>query len=117
VTEVPFAKRLIFIGVMDGQAYTDKMSWQVLIDEMGFNTIQLRDNRYDAVIHLVTAANGAEDHYSFDNVARYEVISNLNLLKLRLPKWQLKSIKNCKKPGVDIQIGFKSTILVTSKLK
>ncbi len=59
---------------MDGQAYTDKMSWQVLIDEMGFNTIQLRDNRYDAVIHLVTAANGAAEHYSLDNAARYEVI-------------------------------------------
>ena len=71
--------RLIIIGVMDGQAYTDKMSWQVLIDEMGFNTIQLRDNRYDAVIHLVTAANGAGEYYSLDNVARYEVIFIPNL--------------------------------------
>jgi hypothetical protein len=55
------------------------MSWQVLIDEMGFNTIQLRDNRYDAVIHLVTAANGAGEYYSLDNVARYEVIFIPNL--------------------------------------
>lgn len=32
----------------------------------------MRDNRYDAVIHLVTAANGAEQYYNLDNAARYE---------------------------------------------
>ncbi len=42
---------------------------------MGFNGVQLRDNRYDAVIHLVTAANGAENHYNLNNAARYEVNS------------------------------------------
>ena len=40
---------------------------------MGFNAIQLRDRRYDAVIHLVTAANGADKYYNLDNKARYEV--------------------------------------------
>jgi len=35
-----------------------------LLDEMGYNAVQLRDNRYDAVIHLVTAADGAEDYYN-----------------------------------------------------
>ena len=58
---------------MDGQAYIDQRSWQVLLDDMGFNQVQLRDNRYDAVIHLVTAANGADKHYNLENVARYEV--------------------------------------------
>jgi chromosome condensin MukBEF complex kleisin-like MukF subunit len=33
----------------------------------------LRDNRYEAVIHLVTAADGAEKFYdSLSNEARYE---------------------------------------------
>ena len=33
----------------------------------------LRDNRYDGVIHLVTAADGAEDFYETgSNEARYE---------------------------------------------
>jgi hypothetical protein len=34
----------------------------------------LRDNRYDAVIHMVTAADGAEDFYStmVAGEARYE---------------------------------------------
>jgi len=27
---------------------------------MGWSTIQLRDRRYEAVIHMVTAAQGAE---------------------------------------------------------
>lgn len=99
---------------MDGQAYTDKMSWQVLIDEMGFNTIQLRDNRYDAVIHLVTAANGAEEHYSLDNTARYEVLYSFFS---RPHKWLMMSTKNYRRPGVDIPSGFRLTTLVTSRPK
>jgi hypothetical protein len=33
----------------------------------------LRDFRYDAIIHLTTAALGAEKFYSLENEARYEV--------------------------------------------
>ena len=32
----------------------------------------LRDHRYDAVIHMVTAADGAAQFYNNDNEARYE---------------------------------------------
>ena len=34
----------------------------------------LRDTRYEGIIHMVTAANGAPDHYDFSesNEARYE---------------------------------------------
>lgn len=28
------------------------------------NSVDLRDNRYNQIIHLVSAANGAEDFYS-----------------------------------------------------
>ena len=41
-------------GVMDGSAYTDDNLWQALLDETSWNTIQLRDRRYEAVIHMVT---------------------------------------------------------------
>jgi hypothetical protein len=44
---------------MDGSAYMSPLNWQALLDEMTLNTIILRDRRYDAVIHLVTAADGA----------------------------------------------------------
>jgi hypothetical protein len=40
---------------------------------MGFNNVTLRDNRYDAILHMVTAADGAEKFYDSEtNVARYE---------------------------------------------
>ena len=50
-------------GVMDGSAFTDENVWQAILDETGWGTIQLRDRRYEAVIHLVTAAEGAESFY------------------------------------------------------
>ena len=50
-------------GVMDGSAYTNEHVWQAILDETGWSTIQLRDRRYEAVIHLVTAAEGALDFY------------------------------------------------------
>lgn len=33
----------------------------------GMNELTLRDGRYDGIFHLVTAAAGAEEHYSLDN--------------------------------------------------
>lgn len=29
-----------------------------------WNNIELRDNRYNQIIHMVSAANGAEDYYT-----------------------------------------------------
>jgi hypothetical protein len=59
-------------GVMDGSAYTSERLWKTILDETGWTTVQLRDKRYDAIIHLCTAANGAEEFYSLENEARYE---------------------------------------------
>lgn len=60
-------------GVMDGMAYTDENVWQTLLDETGWSTIHLRDKRYEAVIHMVTSADGAEAFYTdANNEARYE---------------------------------------------
>uniref|UniRef100_A0A7S3KBM5 Uncharacterized protein n=1 Tax=Euplotes crassus TaxID=5936 RepID=A0A7S3KBM5_EUPCR len=42
---------------------------------MSWNEVHLRDSRYDAVIHMVTAADGAVEHYDLGtNEARYEEI-------------------------------------------
>lgn len=60
---------------MDGSAYTDENVWQAILDETGWSTIQLRDKRYEAVVHLVSAADGAESFYSHTtNEARYESV-------------------------------------------
>jgi hypothetical protein len=36
-----------------------------VLEENGFNINQLRDNRYDAVLHMVTAADGAPESFLF----------------------------------------------------
>lgn len=54
-------------GVMDSQAYVSQEEWQMILDDQGWNLINLRDRRYDAVIHMVTSANGAEDYFKSEN--------------------------------------------------
>lgn len=66
---------LIDRGLLDGSAYVSESGWQALMDDLGFNTVQLRENRYDAILHMVTAADGAEKFYDNQtNLARYESI-------------------------------------------
>ncbi len=67
---------LIDRGLLDGSAYVSKENWQALLDDMGCNIVMLRDNRYDGVMHMVTAADGAEKFYaSLNNEARYESVA------------------------------------------
>lgn len=47
-------------GLMDGSAYVSEELWQAVLDEIGLTPMQLRDKRYDSVIHMVTAADGAD---------------------------------------------------------
>lgn len=64
-------------GVMDPHAYMSEEVWQIILDEQGWNPVNLRDKRYDAVIHLVTAADGAEEFYTKgNNQARYESVED-----------------------------------------
>lgn len=59
-------------GTLDGKAYLPEVDFQYLMKVMDTNEIELRDN-YDAVYHLVTAAKGARDYYTFEtNKARTE---------------------------------------------
>jgi predicted ATPase len=64
-------------GLMDGSAYINSDLWQALLDEKGWTVVHLRDRRYEAVVHLATAANGAEEFYTLaNNEARYEGIQD-----------------------------------------
>ena len=76
-------------GVMDGSAYCNENVWQAILDESGWSTIQLRDRRYEAVIHLVSAADGAEEFYTnSNNQARYESIKEaIELDKKLINAW------------------------------
>ena len=67
---------LIVRGLLDGSAYVTRQEWQALMDDMNMNIVSMRDNRYDAVLHMVTAADGAVKFYaSLSNEARYESVS------------------------------------------
>ncbi len=53
-------------GLMDGSAYMSNESWLRLLDEVHLDPISARDARYDAVFHLVTAADGASKFYTLE---------------------------------------------------
>lgn len=54
-------------GAMDGSAYVSPELWEELKSQHDFDTVTLRDTRYIAVFHLVTAAEGAEKFYTLEN--------------------------------------------------
>lgn len=53
-------------GTIDVKAFIDPALWQALLDMVGQPEGKLL-SRYDAVIHMVTAAIGAVEHYTLDN--------------------------------------------------
>lgn len=60
-------------GVMDNTAYCSNETEAKVYEKYGWNKTDIRDNRYDMVIHLVTAADGAEEFYTLvNNEARSE---------------------------------------------
>ncbi len=61
-------------GAMDVAAYVSGEQFTAIAGEIGQGIVDLKDGRYDAVFHLVTAADGAEAFYNHDNPARYETL-------------------------------------------
>ena len=61
-------------GTLDNRAYMNDEEFQYVLDQLETNEIELRDH-YDAVFHLVTAAKGAAEFYTYaNNAARYETV-------------------------------------------
>ena len=56
-------------GAMDISAYMKPEMWEEITSAVGTTTTELRDHRYDAVLHLVSAADGAEQFYTTSNNA------------------------------------------------
>ncbi|MEI6238207.1 MAG: AAA family ATPase [bacterium] len=62
-------------GSMDGKAYCTPSEFETMLNQLGFTERELTDGRYHAVMHLRTAALGAESFYTLaNNVARSEPI-------------------------------------------
>ena len=54
-------------GTMDGKAYMSEQQWELMLEELRYTPVALRDQRYDAIVHLVTAADGADRFYTLAN--------------------------------------------------
>ncbi len=95
-------------GPMDGCAYVDRSLFEEIIQESRWNFVEVRDG-FDAVIHLVTAADGAEQYYTtVNNTARHETPEEARALDRRTQDvWvgnpHLKIISN-DPPGFDAKM-------------
>ncbi|XP_023331703.1 TRPL translocation defect protein 14 isoform X2 [Eurytemora carolleeae] len=56
-------------GTMDASAFVSKEEWEEILLKNGCDEVDIRDNRYHQVVHLVTSAKGAERFYSIDDHA------------------------------------------------
>ncbi|XP_011646490.1 TRPL translocation defect protein 14 [Pogonomyrmex barbatus] len=56
-------------GAMDASAFISKDKWELMMASNGWHNVELRDNRYNQIIHMVSAANGAEEFYSTEDHA------------------------------------------------
>ena len=54
-------------GVCDGAAYMEQEEWSQFLNERNVSSADIRESRYNAVFHLVTAAEGAEKYYTLEN--------------------------------------------------
>lgn len=54
-------------GLMDGKAYMENSLWERMLRTYKIKERNMRDTRYDAVFHLVTAADGAAKFYTTAN--------------------------------------------------
>lgn len=54
-------------GAMDASAFIAKDQWELLMKENNWHNVELRDNRYNQIIHMVSAARGAEEFYSIED--------------------------------------------------
>lgn len=75
-------------GIMDNSAYIDQESFEKLLIENNLKKVELLYH-YDMVLHLVTAADGAQDFYTLaNNAARSEGIEEaIELDKRTLNAW------------------------------
>lgn len=56
-------------GAMDASAFVSKDEWENIMTKIGCDEVDIRDNRYHQVIHMVTSAKGAERFYTIEDHA------------------------------------------------
>jgi len=56
-------------GSMDASAFVTKKEWEEILVRNQCDEIDIRDNRYHQIVHMVTSAKGAEEYYSIEHHA------------------------------------------------
>jgi len=54
-------------GAMDASAFITRDQWETMLVANRMDEVEMRDDRYDQVVHMVSAAKGAEQFYSIEN--------------------------------------------------
>ncbi|CAG7698780.1 unnamed protein product [Allacma fusca] len=54
-------------GAMDASAFIPRHTWEAILTRNQWNEVELRDTRYNQIIHMVSAANGAEPFYTIED--------------------------------------------------
>ncbi|OAF71435.1 hypothetical protein A3Q56_00781 [Intoshia linei] len=68
-------------GILDATVYMPSHMWTEYLDKNNLTDIDVRDNRYDHICHMVSAADGAENFYNDNNnSARHETIQEARTL-------------------------------------
>ena len=55
---------LVDRGMLDFSAYVQPRAWAATMHDLALTEKSVRNERYDAVLHLVTAADGAQQHFN-----------------------------------------------------
>jgi len=62
-------------GTMDASAFISRDAWEKILTKLGLEDIEISDNRYNHIVHMQSAAIGAEKFYTTeDHTARFEGI-------------------------------------------
>ncbi|KAL6073817.1 TRPL translocation defect protein 14 isoform X1 [Balamuthia mandrillaris] len=100
-------------GVLDISAYLPPSLWHQLLDKSGLTEHALRQ-RYDAVVHLITAAQGAAAFYTTaNNAARTETVEEAIALDKKVQQAWLAHPRHC---IVDNSTSFKEKLQRSSAL-
>jgi len=62
-------------GTMDASAFISREAWEKILTKLSLEDIEISDNRYNHIVHMQSAAIGAEKFYTTDDhAARFEGI-------------------------------------------
>lgn len=56
-------------GAMDASAFISREQWETILARNGLDEVEIRDNRYNQVLHMMSAARGAEQFYTIEHHA------------------------------------------------